>query len=115
MGAAASSSSRARAGAGMAGGFRPDDPAGEVGIESMVVTDGSGPRTITYQVPLTCRAGAVAGAAGGLIGTAEHGYSGAGGSTTKPAIRFRWLNWSRWPTVRLSRRPKVSGTRRTPL
>jgi Maltokinase N-terminal cap domain len=59
-----------------AGGFRLDDPAGEVGIEFMVVTDGSGPRAITYQVPLTYRAGALAGAEGGLIGTAEHGVLG---------------------------------------
>jgi hypothetical protein len=59
-----------------AGGFRLDDPAGEVGIEFMVVTDGSGPRAMTYQVPLTYRAGALAAAAGGLIGTAEHGVLG---------------------------------------
>jgi len=59
-----------------AGGFRLDDPAGEVGIEFMVVTDGSGNRAITYQVPLTYRAGALAGAEGGLIGTAEHGVLG---------------------------------------
>lgn len=59
-----------------AGGFRLDDPAGEVGIEFMVVTDGSGPGAVTYQVPLTYRAGALAAAAGGLIGTAEHGVLG---------------------------------------
>ncbi len=59
-----------------AGGFRLDDPAGEVGIEFMVVTDGSGPGAITYQVPLTYRADAIAGAGGGLIGTAEHGVLG---------------------------------------
>lgn len=58
------------------GGFRLDDPAGEVGIEFMVVTDGSGPGAITYQVPLTYRAGALAAAEGGLIGTAEHGVLG---------------------------------------
>jgi len=59
-----------------AGGFRLDDPAGEVGIEFMVVTDGSGNQAITYQVPLTYRAGALADAEGGLIGTAEHGVLG---------------------------------------
>jgi hypothetical protein len=59
-----------------AGGFRLDDPAGEVGIEFMVVTDGSGARAITYQVPLTYRAGALAAAEAGLIGTAEHGVLG---------------------------------------
>jgi hypothetical protein len=59
-----------------AGGFRLDDPQGEVGIEVMVVTDGSGDRSATYQVPLTYRARALAGADGGLIGTAEHGVLG---------------------------------------
>jgi hypothetical protein len=59
-----------------AGGFRLDDPAGEVGIEFMAVTDGSGPQDMTYQVPLTYRAGALAGAEDGLIGTAEHGVLG---------------------------------------
>src|ERR1017187_10634898 len=55
-----------------AGGFRLDDPYGEVGIEFLIVTDGSGDRATTYQVPLTYRAHALAGADGGLIGTAEH-------------------------------------------
>ena len=59
-----------------AGGFRLDDPAGEVGIEFMVVTDGSGNRATTYQVPLTYHASALAAAEGGLIGTAEHGVLG---------------------------------------
>jgi len=59
-----------------AGGFRLDDPQGEVGIEFMVVTDRSGGRAATYQVPLTYRARALASAAGGLIGTAEHGVLG---------------------------------------
>ena len=59
-----------------AGGFRLDDPYGEVGIEFLIVTDGSGDRATTYQVPLTYRAHALAGADGGLIGTAEHGVLG---------------------------------------
>lgn len=59
-----------------AGGFRLDDPQGEVGIEFMVVTDGSGSEATAYQVPLTYRAGALAGADGGLIGTSEHGVLG---------------------------------------
>ena len=59
-----------------AGGFRLDDPRGEVGIEFMVVTDGSGDETVTYQVPMTYRARALAGADAGLIGTAEHGVLG---------------------------------------
>lgn len=59
-----------------AGGFRLDDPLGDVGIEFMMVTDGSGDQATTYQVPLTYRAGALADANGGLIGTSEHGVLG---------------------------------------
>jgi hypothetical protein len=59
-----------------AGGFRLDDPQGEVGIEFMVITDGSGNQATTYQVPLTYRAGALAGADSALIGTSEHGVLG---------------------------------------
>jgi hypothetical protein len=54
-----------------AGGFRLDDPRGEVGIEFMVVTDG----LTSYQVPLTYR-GAPLDRGDGLIGTAEHGVLG---------------------------------------
>jgi hypothetical protein len=55
-----------------AGGFRLDDPAGEVGIEFMVVGDGG----TTYFVPLTYRAAPLAGAEASLIGTSEHGVLG---------------------------------------
>ncbi|MFJ9940275.1 maltokinase N-terminal cap-like domain-containing protein [Streptomyces erythrochromogenes] len=59
-----------------AGGFRLDDPAGEVGIEFMVVTDTSGDSPVTYQVPMTYRGAPLASAADGLIGTSEHGVLG---------------------------------------
>jgi Maltokinase N-terminal cap domain len=59
-----------------AGGFRLDDPQGEVGIEFMVVTDGPGSGAAAYQVPMTYRARALPGADGSLIGTAEHGVLG---------------------------------------
>jgi hypothetical protein len=59
-----------------AGGFRLDDPQGEVGIEFMVVTDGSGDRPVAYHVPLTYRGTPLDGADQGLIGTAEHGVLG---------------------------------------
>ncbi|MFD3325059.1 1,4-alpha-glucan branching protein [Streptomyces sp. NPDC058701] len=59
-----------------AGGFRLDDPAGEVGIEFMAVTDGSGATPVSYQVPLTYRGAPLAGAEAGLIGTSEHGVLG---------------------------------------
>ena len=42
----------------------------------MVVTDGSGDGATAYQVPLTYRARALAGADAGLIGTSEHGVLG---------------------------------------
>jgi hypothetical protein len=59
-----------------AGGFRIDDPQEEVGIEFMLVTDESGDRATTYQVPMTYRGHALAGTGGALIGTAEHGVLG---------------------------------------
>jgi hypothetical protein len=61
-----------------AGGFRLDDPQGEVGIEFMVVTDRSGDEITTYQVPLTYRAGGRtdADADAGLVGLTEHGVLG---------------------------------------
>jgi hypothetical protein len=58
-----------------AGGFRLDDPAGEVGIEFMVVADESGGERC-YHVPLTYRATPLAGAQSALIGTSEHGVLG---------------------------------------
>ncbi|MFJ3876628.1 1,4-alpha-glucan branching protein [Streptomyces sp. NPDC090077] len=59
-----------------AGGFRLDDPEGEVGIEFMVVTDGSGDGPVSYLVPLTYRGAPLEGAEAGLIGTLEHGVLG---------------------------------------
>ncbi|NEB79681.1 1,4-alpha-glucan branching protein [Streptomyces sp. SID14478] len=60
-----------------AGGFRLDDPAGEVGIEFMAVTDASGPEPVTYHVPLTYRGAPLADAPGdALIGTLVHGVLG---------------------------------------
>ncbi|MET9437297.1 1,4-alpha-glucan branching protein [Streptomyces sp. NPDC006551] len=59
-----------------AGGFRLDDPEGEVGIEFMAVTDTSGDRPLTYHVPLTYRAAPLDGAERWLVGTSEHGVLG---------------------------------------
>jgi len=58
------------------GGFRLDDPTGEVGIEFMLVTDGSGDQPATYQVPMTYHGRELPGADGRLIGTSEHGVLG---------------------------------------
>ena len=60
-----------------AGGFRLDDPAGEVGIEFMVIRAGLGDGPRWYQVPLTYRGAPLAQAGeAALIGTAEHGVLG---------------------------------------
>ncbi|WP_344318545.1 maltokinase N-terminal cap-like domain-containing protein, partial [Streptomyces yatensis] len=58
------------------GGFRLDDPEGEVGIEFMVVRDDAGDRPAWYHVPMTYRAAPLAGAEQALIGTTEHGVLG---------------------------------------
>ncbi len=55
------------------GGFRLDDPAGEVGIEFVFVADAGG---TTYHVPMTYRGEPLSGAEQGLIGTSEHGVLG---------------------------------------
>jgi hypothetical protein len=57
-----------------AGGFRLDDPDGEVGLEFMAIADAA--TGTTYHVPLTYRADALTGADHGLITTAEHGVLG---------------------------------------
>ncbi|CAL9431279.1 maltokinase N-terminal cap-like domain-containing protein [Streptomyces sp. enrichment culture] len=59
-----------------AGGFRLDDPKGEVGIELMVVRDDSGDAPAVYLVPLTYRGAPLDGADAALLGTAEHGVLG---------------------------------------
>jgi Maltokinase N-terminal cap domain len=55
------------------GGFRLDDPDGEVGIEAMIVADADGTR---YVVPMTYRGGPLDGADDALLGTSEHGVLG---------------------------------------
>jgi hypothetical protein len=59
-----------------AGGFRLDDPDGEVGLEFMAVTDDSGDEPVTYHVPLSYRAAPLPGGDDALIGTMEHGVLG---------------------------------------
>jgi hypothetical protein len=55
------------------GGFRLDDPEGEVGIEVHFVRDAD---STVYQVPLAYRGAAFDDAADGLVGTMEHGVLG---------------------------------------
>lgn len=58
-----------------AGGFRLDDPAGEVGIEFLFTAADSTPNGV-YHVPLTYRGAPLPGADDALVGTAEHGVLG---------------------------------------
>ncbi|WP_433287125.1 CG0192-related protein [Micromonospora sp. CA-244673] len=53
--------------------YRFDDPAGEVGIETMLVRAGDGP---VLQVPLTYRAAPLPGAERWLLGTTDHSVLG---------------------------------------
>jgi len=53
--------------------FRFDDPAGAVGIETMLVEAGDG---VIYQVPLTYRDAPMAGGDGWLVGTTDHSVLG---------------------------------------
>lgn len=54
-------------------GYRFDDPAGEVGIETILVRAGDGP---VHQVPLTYRGEPFDGADAWLVGTTEHSVLG---------------------------------------
>jgi hypothetical protein len=54
--------------------FRFDDPAGQVGVETLIVTAGDGTH---LQVPLTYRGAPLAGAEQWLIGTMEHSVLGS--------------------------------------
>ncbi|GAB3957323.1 hypothetical protein GCM10027614_72480 [Micromonospora vulcania] len=55
------------------GAYRFDDPAGEVGIETILVGVADGP---VHQVPLTYRAAPLDGADDWLVGTTEHSVLG---------------------------------------
>jgi len=55
------------------GAYRFDDPAGAVGIQSVLVGAADG---TLYQVPLTYRAAPLEGAESSLLGTAEHSVLG---------------------------------------
>ncbi|MBQ0895809.1 hypothetical protein KBX37_22380 [Micromonospora sp. U56] len=54
-------------------GYRFDDPAGEVGIETLLVRAGDGP---VHQVPLTYRGAPLDGADDRLVGTTAHSVLG---------------------------------------
>jgi Maltokinase N-terminal cap domain len=56
------------------GGFRIDDPEGEVGMEGILLRSADG--TVVVHVPLTYRAAPLEGAEEHLVGTAEHSVLG---------------------------------------
>lgn len=58
------------------GGFRLDDPAGEVGMEFIVVADTATESPVIYHVPLSYRGQELPGAEASLLGTSEHGVLG---------------------------------------
>jgi hypothetical protein len=59
------------------GGFRLDDPEGEVGIEIQVVVDTAGPEPVPYLVAMGYRGAPLDGVPDeALIGTSEHGVLG---------------------------------------
>ncbi|WP_374970049.1 aminoglycoside phosphotransferase [Terrabacter sp. BE26] len=59
------------------GGFRFEDPEGEVGCETLLLADEAVFPAVVYQVPLTYRAAALEGAEHALLGTMEHSVLGA--------------------------------------
>jgi trehalose synthase-fused probable maltokinase len=56
--------------------WRLDDPAGQVGIETLLVVDEGGVEPVVYQVPLTYRGAPLDGAQHALVGTMEHSVLG---------------------------------------
>lgn len=58
------------------GGFRLEDPEGEVGIETLLLADTAATPPVVYQVPLTYRGAPLEGAEHALLGTMEHSVLG---------------------------------------
>ncbi|WP_270886623.1 maltokinase N-terminal cap-like domain-containing protein [Pedococcus sp. 5OH_020] len=56
--------------------WRLDDPAGEVGIETLLLVEEGGDERVIYQVPLTYRAAPLDGGHQWLVGTMEHSVLG---------------------------------------
>ena len=56
--------------------WRLDDPAGDVGIETLLVVDEGGADEVLYQVPLTYRGAPLEGGQHALVGTMQHSVLG---------------------------------------
>jgi 1,4-alpha-glucan branching enzyme len=59
------------------GGFRFEDPRGEVGVEVLLVADRAADPVVVYQVPLTYRGAPLEGGERALVGTMEHSVLGS--------------------------------------
>ncbi|GAB3893952.1 hypothetical protein GCM10027612_44340 [Microbispora bryophytorum subsp. camponoti] len=97
-----------------AGGFRLDDPQGEVGMEFMVVTDVSGDRPVSYHVPLTYRGRRWRGPTTHSSGRRSTASWGGGGSMTAPTIRSSSHNSTPWSRGTPRRSIRASATHPTP-
>ncbi|MCU1536697.1 MAG: aminoglycoside phosphotransferase [Humibacillus sp.] len=58
------------------GGFRFEDPAGQVGVETLLLADTAASPVVVYQVPLTYRPEPLEGGEQALLGTMEHSVLG---------------------------------------
>ena len=58
------------------GGYRFDDPEGEVGLETLLLADTATSPPVVYQVPLTYRPAPLEGGEQALLGTMEHSVLG---------------------------------------
>jgi 1,4-alpha-glucan branching enzyme len=58
------------------GGFRFEDPEGEVGVETLLLADTAADPVVVYQVPLTYRGAPLEGGEHALLGTMEHSVLG---------------------------------------
>jgi predicted trehalose synthase len=56
--------------------WRLDDPAGQVGIETLIVVDEAGLEPVVYQVPLTYRGAPLEGGEQALVGITQHSVLG---------------------------------------
>ena len=55
---------------------RLEDPEGQAGLETLILSDDASTPPVTYQVPLTYRSAPLPGAAHALVGTIEHSVLG---------------------------------------
>lgn len=76
------------------GGFRLEDPAGEVGMEFILAVDRQDAQNVLYHLPLSYRGAPIEAAEGHLLGTSEHGvlglryiYDGAGDPVWNRCVR----------------------------